>query len=280
MHDIKRFITSWITHGVELNRRGDPLLMGSAIAFNSLFAIVPLGIAFVSVLTFVDSSGPIIENLIEVLESTLPTEIAVFVIGVLRESQGLVTSERLVIVVVSLLVALWSGSRAIYALQKSLRLVQGTIDSRGYLRSRLVGIGVTVAAIVAIVVGYAALAVGDNAWEELTSFLGIGSIGLTRLVVGLLVYGWVLGRLWAVYRFGPPEPVAYAGVVSGLVTVVLVVGTGLMSVALPRFSSQAVAVFGSLGVMLLWLYFIGVVVVALPIASTAFRAAMDERRQR
>jgi membrane protein len=254
--------------------------MGSAIAFNSLFAIVPLGIAFVSVLTLLDTTAPVFSNLIEFLDATLPPEISAFIVGVLRESQDLVTGERLVIVVVSILVALWSGSRAIYAVQKSLRLVQGNVDSRGYVRSRLVGIGVTVAAMIAILVGYAALAIGENAWQQVADLFGIGSVGLTQLLVGAVVYLWVFAMLWAVYRFGPPAPIPYTEITAAVVTVVVVVGTGLISSFLPKFGSQAVAVFGSVGVILVWLYFIGVVVVALPIGSTAFAAAWDERGQR
>lgn len=254
--------------------------MGSAIAFNSLFAIVPLGIAFVSVVSLLNTATPVIANLIEIVESTLPPEIASFIVEILSESEGVVTGDRLIIVVASFVVALWSGSRAVYAVQKSLRLVQGEADSRGYIRSRLVGIAVTVAAMGAIIVGYVVLAIGDNAWEEIASRLGITNVGLTQLMLGAIICVWVFAMVWSVYRFGPPQRIPYAGIVAGVVTVVLVVGTSLISVLLPTFGSQAVAVFGSLGVILAWLYFIGVVVVALPIASTALVAALDEQAQR
>ena len=88
---------------------------------------------------------------------------------------------------VSLLIALWSGSRAVYAVQKSLRLVEAVPDDRGYLGARAVGVLVTVASGVAVLVGYSLLVFGETIWDEISSTLGLRSGSLAQFFVVFLV---------------------------------------------------------------------------------------------
>ncbi|KAA3639163.1 MAG: hypothetical protein DWP92_05045 [Armatimonadetes bacterium] len=276
MQRVIQFGTMLFTDGLVLWRRGDPLLMGAAIAYNSLFALVPLGIAFVSVLTLFSGSDALIDNVFEWLSTSLPPQLASFLSDILRQSVDVVSGDRFVILVVSILVALWSGSRAVYAIQKSLRLVQGTIDERGYIRARLTGVVVTVGGGIAIMVAYGAMLIGENAWEEITATLNLPSVGFARGAVVLASLLWVFALLFVIYRFGPPEPLPYAAINAAAVTVVLYLGTIIAGALLPRLSNQAIAVFGSVGVILLWLYFVGVVVVALPLGSLTLLSVLEK----
>lgn len=256
------------------------MLMGAAIAYNSLFALVPLAIAFVSVVTLFDGSNAFFETLFEWLHATMPSELAVFLSDILRQSVDFVSGDRIAILVVSILVALWSGSRAVYAIQKSLRLVQGTIDERGYIRARLTGVVVTVGGGVAIMVAYAAMLIGENAWQEITERLNLPGIGFTRTAVVFAALVWAFALIFVIYRFGPPQPLEFAALNAAIVTVVLFLGTIIASALLPRVSNQAIAVFGSVGVVLLWLYFVGVVVVSLPLGTMSLLSAVEKFNQR
>jgi len=271
------FVKVWIRGGMVLWRRADPLLMGAAIAFNGLFAAVPLAVAFVSFLTLLDRPADAMGNLTELLLTLLPADIAIFIIDVVNESFAFVDADRTLIAVVSILIALWSGSRAVYAIQKALRLVQGVADDRGYIRTRLTGIIVTVGAGVAVFVAYGALLIGENAWQQLSEWLGLPNVGMTQALLTAVALLWIFGLLWVIYRFGPPAPVDHAVIVAGGVTTVLAIGTVIAAQIVPSLGSEAIAVFGSLGVILLWLYYVGVVVIALPIASISFTDAMQRR---
>jgi membrane protein len=275
MNEVIGFAKLWYDDGKVLLRRGDPLLMGAAIAFNSLFALVPLALAFVSVITLLDRSDVFLSEIVEWLDAALPPELASFVIGILEQSEKLVSSDRVTIFVISILVALWSGSRAVYAIQKSLRLVQGTVDERGYIRTRLTGIAVTIGAGVAVFLAYAAILIGESTWQQLTDWLGMPGVGITRFAALAVGIGWMFGLLYVIYRWGPPGPVPLPSVTAGIVSAVLSIGTALASVLLPSIDSAAVAVFGSIGVILLWLYFIGVVVVAVPVAVMSFLSSIN-----
>jgi membrane protein len=260
--------------------RGDPLLMGAAIAYNALFALVPLTIAFVSLLHLTDLSSTIATRLTDLINATLPADIAEFLNDIISTSSSSVNSNNTAVLVLSLLVALWSGSRAVYAVQKSLRMIQAVPDQRGYLRARAVGIVVTVGSGVSVMVGYSLLLFGGGVWDDVTAMLGLGSVSLTQFSLGILIAVWVYGMLWAIYHFGPPHPVEHAAVVALSVEAVLFAGSWFAVTLLPADTRTATAAFGVLGVLLVLFYFIGVTVVATPIIVTSAWDALSEALRR
>lgn len=280
MNELLGFATRWYRNSADMIRSGDPLLMGAAIAYNSLFALFPLALAFFTIVTFFDASGDVYQNVINAVNSALPDEIAAFFVEILNDSLEAVADGRLVIVVVSIAIALWSGSRAVYAVQKSLRLVQGVDEDRGYVRARLTGIVVTIAAGSSLVIAYIAMLVGGTAWDEFTDLVGIPSVGLAQFAVVIVVVGWIFLLLWVIYHFGPPRPFDRAAMSAAIVTAILVVGTWAAQLLLPQFEIQSFAVFGAVGLVLIWLYCIGIVVVAIPVAVVGFFAAVDGREPR
>ena len=253
--------------------------MGAAIAYNSLFALVPLAAAFVAIVSLLDVSDSAFARFIDFLYSALPEDVAAFLESLLTQPDSSIVSDQILIMVVSILVAIWSGSRAVYAIQKSLRLVEGTADERGYLRTRGAGVGVTIAAGASVMVGYALLLLGESAWQTIADFFQLPDIGTVQIIVSVLVLVWIFGLLYIIYRFGPPIPVAFPAITSGIVTAVLVVGTRIAMWAAPGIDSQALAVFGTLGVVLIWLYGVGIVVIAIPMMVGATKAAVAELGQ-
>lgn len=277
MRPIIEFVQAWYHDAAPALRRADPLLMGAAFAYNSLFAVVPLALAFVSMLTLLDSTQEVLDNTYRVINETLPTDIADFLVQILRESVQAVENNRAAIIIVTLLVALWSGSRAVYTVQKALRLVEDFEGDVGYVRMRATGILVTVGAGVAVMLAYTLLVVGNSLSEWLERLLP-GDLALGQMVLAGVAALWVFLLLFAVYRWGAPVPVRRPAMLSVLVTAVLVVGTWLAINLVPTGTAASVAVFGTIGVMLLWLYGVGVVVVAGPIAVGSLQRVLEEGR--
>jgi len=250
--------------------------MGAAIAYNALFALVPLAIAFLSIVSLFEGSRDLLTGLIELIDESFPPEISAFLIDVLKQSGQFVSDDSVVILVISIGVALWSGSRAVYAAQKALRLVEGGDDDRGYIRARLTGIAVTIGAGGSVLVAYGLMLLGEDAWNEISNFIGISQRGYAQVLVGVVAALWVFGLLWVVYHFGPPKPVRRSVVVAAAVTVVLVAGTWIAFNLLPGDANESLAVFGALGIILIWLYFIGITIVAAPILILALWDAWTE----
>jgi membrane protein len=264
------------SRSAEQIRRADPLLMGAAIAYNSLFALVPLALAFAALLTFFDPSNQILTDLYATMETTLPPEIASLLIDLLTQSVVWIQDAAGYILVISLLVALWSGSRAVYAVQKALRAVEGGHDERGYLRSRLLGVAVTVAGGIGILGAYAVGLLGNRIWSGIADLFGVGGTGMAQLIVAVIAVAFVWFLLWAIYHWGPPQPMAHAGAVAGIVAGLIVFGTLLAARLTPEIDSGTIAVLGTAGVILVWLYYIGVVVVAAPTVIAAFAGAFGD----
>ena len=253
-------------------QRADPLLMGAAIAYNSLFALVPLTVAFIAVLTLFDQTDRVLGELTAWMNTNLASDATSFLTDLLTESGEWFDDSRGVILIVSMLVALWSGSRAVYAVQKALRTVEGIDDPRGYLVTRSFAIGVTALSAAGIMVAYFIAAAGENLWDWVEDNVGVGTTGAVQVTLLGIAIAWVFSLLWAVYRWGPPKPVPRSGLVSALVAALLVLGSYVAFEFLPT-KANTLAVFGVLGVFLVWLYYIGIVIVAGPTVIDSIIAA-------
>jgi uncharacterized BrkB/YihY/UPF0761 family membrane protein len=265
----------WYNDAAGPLRRADPFLMGAAFAYNSLFAAVPLALAFVSLLTLLDSTQKVLSDTYRFLRDTLPPDVSEFLVQILSESVAVVEDNRTLIIIVTLLVALWSGSRAVYTVQKALRLMQGSGREVGYVRMRTTGILVTVAAGIGIFAAYAVLLFGmgflGRLVPEYADALRIGELALAGMAAL-----WVCGLLYSIYRWGAPQPLRRPATTAVLVTTVLGVGTWIAINLAPSGSAASVAVFGAMGLVLLWLYGVGIVVVSGPIAVGSLLKVLDK----
>ena len=279
MDRIRDFVTDFWGYSAPRIRRADPLLMGAAIAYNSLFALVPLAIAFVAILSFFDSSGRALTELIDQIEEVFPAEVAAFLVEILSQSTDWVQGDQTIVLIVSLLIALWSGSRAVYAVQKALRTVQGIEDERGYFVSRTLGIVVTVAAGAAVLVAYALALLGTRVWTGIEDQFGLATANAGKATMMAIAILWVWLLLWAIYRWGPPEPMPLPAITSASVAALLVLGS-VVAFQLAPSGSAVLSVFGAIGVFLIWLYYVGIVVVAAPTGFAGVATALHAQARR
>ncbi len=122
-------------------------------------------------------------------------------------------------------------------------------------------------------VAYVVFLLGSRFWDEVAEWLGVGDGGILQgfAVAIVIVLVWLI--LWAIYRWGPPDPMRYAGVVAAAVAALLVIGTIIAMEIVPKFSSSSAALFGAIGVFLVWLYYVGIVIVAAPTLLAAIVGA-------
>lgn len=280
MRSIIEFGQEWYQDAAGPLRRADPLLMGAAFAFNALFALVPLAIAFVSLLTLFEVTQRILDDLLALINEELPPDIGSFAASIVNESVGALEENRLIIIFVTVPIALWSGSRAIYTVQKALRLVESTGDELGYIRMRLTGILVTFGAGVAVVVAYLVGVAGRIIFQAIATEFGARGQSIAQLVLVAVAALWVFLLLFAVYRWGAPNPVPRTAVTSALVTAILFAGTMLAFGLLPTGAPASIAAFGVVGVILMWLYGVGMLVVGAPIAIGSLLRVLHVERRR
>ena len=256
-------------------RRADPLLMGAAIAYNTLFALVPLAVAFTGLLALINREDTV-SAIVDWIRETFPESVSGFLSEIVEQSVSMIDGRQGIVLVVSFAVALWSGSRAVYAVQKALRTMQGAEDHRPYVVTRGLGIAVTVGASIGVLAVYTVFAVGFTALVSSAEGVDrdlVGTPAVVSLSIGLIVWAWLL--VWAIYQWGPPTPIRRAWLSAAVCGALLAAGSFGAVLVLPAIGSP-VAVFGSLGVLLVWLYFVGIVVVATPTVLHGLGAALGD----
>lgn len=243
-------------------RAADPLLMAAAIAYNFFFALVPLAIAAVAALSSVGRTEDGLANVEELLKDAFPEEVAVFIISLIEEAQNIVGDSQGPVVAVALLVALYSGSRGIYTVQKALRQIERVGEERPWWKVRSLGILFTFGAGVALVGGYFVVLFGGALMEALARVgLDVGSI--TGLTVGVL-FAWVVLLLFSIYRWGPPVPMDRPLVAAALAASIIGLMTWAAAYFVPSFGGTTLAALGAVGIVLVWLFSLGYVVIVVP----------------
>ena len=243
-------------------RAADPLLMAAAIAYNFFFALVPLAIAAVAALSSVGRSEEGLANIEELLNEAVPAEVANFAISLIGEAQDIVGDWQGPVFAVALLDALYSGSRGIYTVQKALRQIERASEERPWWKVRGLGIVFTLGAGVALVGGYAVVLFGGALMEVLSQVgLNVGSI--TGLTIGVL-FMWVVLLLFAIYRWGPPVPIDRPLLAAVLAASIIGLMTWAAAYFVPSFGGTTLAALGAVGIVLVWLFSLGYVVIVVP----------------
>ena len=240
----------------------DPFLMSAAIAYNTIFALIPLAFAAVAAIAMIGSGSDGLANIEQTLTSEFPQQVADFVIPLLQDAKESMGGMGPFVLVIALLIALWSGSRAIYAVLKSLRLIEGNPENRPYWVTRGLGIVFTVGAGAALVVTYVAVVFGDWVAETLREH-GFGG-GLDELISVGAIITWVVITLYSIYRWGTPVPNRYALASAVIAAVILAFTSWLAAALIPTFGGSTLEAFGSIGVVLVWSYAIGLIVISVP----------------
>ena len=240
----------------------DPFLMSAAIAYNAIFALVPLAFAVVASLSMIGSGDEGLDRIEQTIVTEFPQQVADFVVPILQDAESAIGSMGPVVLIISVLIALWSGSRAIYAVQKALRLIEATTESRSYFVTRGLGIVFTLGAGAALMVSYVAVVFGDWLSETLDK-LGIAVGSMAWVTVGVLV-AWVVIVLAAIYRWGTPTPLRLSFTSAVVAALILTITTWLAAILIPTFGGSALDALGTIGVVLVWSYAIGLIVISVP----------------
>lgn len=158
---------------------------------------------------------------------------------------------------VSLVIALWSASSGIRSLMGALNLAHDQAEERGVLAFYGTAFGITLGAVLAVVVGIALL-VG---LPKVLDLLGLDALSafLLRFASMSLLLGFVLIAVSVLYRFGPAHPPTgwrLLGPGAVAATLLWAVGSSLFSIYVANFAGYDVT-YGALGAavaLLMWFY--------------------------
>ena len=229
----------------------------AAVAFYFLMGSIPLLAACVGIYGMVADVSDVEEQVVA-LGEVLPSSAMELVERELKR----LTEDQLAgsAGLIALLVALWGGSRAMNAIVISLNVAYDEKEKRGFLRTKLVSLGLTLGAALFLVAVVALMVAIPIALK----YVGVGegvesAVSLLRWPI-LFVLATV--ALAVLYRFGPSRTQArwqWISVGSVVATILWLLASLAFSLYAENFASYG-ATYGSLGgivILLFWFFLTG-----------------------
>lgn len=206
--------------------------------------------------------GPEFANTVSTrLQSSLPAEAA----GLVNEFVGQVVLEQKPgLLSVGLLLALWSASNVFNSMEDTLNVAYGVEETRGWLKKKLIALGVLLAVAVLFLAGSAALLAGP----AISDALGLGGVG--RAVWGVaqwpLAFLLIASAFWIIYYVLPSKDQSDCKKTlfkaSAVAAALWLLATFAFRLYVANFSSYS-ATYGFIGaviVLLLWMYVTSLVI--------------------
>jgi membrane protein len=243
----------------------DVLGRAAQLAYNFLFAIFP-GLIFVTALLGM-LAGPgsqLRESLMKYMSSTMPGAAAQLIERNMQQTSQASGGWKLLLGIV---LALWSASAGMAALQNTLNAVYNVKEGRPFWKTRALAIMLTIVCSVLVLVALAIILYGNQAANFISAHLGLGPvITWTWKIAQWPIAFFFLTLVFALIYYAAPDVEQRhwlwisPGAVIGMV-LWLAVSFGFR-IYLHFFNSYS-ATYGALGaviILLLWLYVTGAAV--------------------
>jgi len=230
-------------------------IIGAGVAFFAFLAVFPALIATISIYGLVASPETVAEQ-IESLSDQLPADaqslLADQLTAITQNSGGALTLS----LVISILAALWSASGGTGNLITAVNLAYDEVETRGFVKRKLLALGLTLGAIVFVLVTFGLVAVVPVVLDALP--LGVVGTVLAQVLRWVLLLGVMAGALSVLYRVAPDRDAPkfrWVSLGSVVVTVIWAVISLLFSLYVDNFGSydKTYGAIAGVIVLMLWL---------------------------
>jgi membrane protein len=240
----------------EAKKHAVPLL-AAGVAFYAFLAMVPTLIALVMIYGLVTDDTAAVSDQVASFGSALPAEAEKLITDQMNSLAT--TSDRALGIglIIALLLALWSASAGISNLIRALNVAYDEEDKRGFVKRRLLALGLTVGAIVFMVLAVALVAALPVLLDALDVPGWVKALVQVGRWLGLVVA--VMVALAVLYRLGPERDapkIRWLSVGAIVATALWVIGSVVFSLYVDNFGSYG-KTYGTLAgvvVLLLWLW--------------------------
>ena len=230
-------------------------LLAAGVAFYAFLSIFPALIALVSIYgLFADPAT--IANQLNSMTAALPDEAR----QIITDQVTAQASRRTALsvgLIISVAIALWSASAGINNLLTAINVAYDEEEKRGFVKKRLMSLGLTLAAIVFMVIIIGLVAVLP---PLLQAVLGTGALTWVLQIIGWLVMVVIVTVALAIlYRLGPDRDaprMKWVSVGAAVATVIWLVASIGFSIYTATFGNYAktYGVFAGIVVLLFWLW--------------------------
>jgi membrane protein len=230
-------------------------LLAAGVAYYAFMAIFPALIAVVSIYgLFADPST--IANQLNSLTAALPEQAS----KVITDQITALTARRATLglgFIISLVIALWSASAGISNLMSAINVAYDEEEKRGFVKKRLLSLGLTVAAIIFMVIVLGIVAVLP---PLLKAVFGTGALRWLLQILGWLVLlALVVVALALIYRVAPDRDapkmrwVSAGAIVATVIWLAASIGFSIYASTFGNYA-KTYGVFAGIVVLLFWLW--------------------------
>jgi membrane protein len=230
-------------------------LMGAGVAFYGFLAFIPALVAVVSIYGLIADPGDIQER-VDDMAGAMPAEARDLIVQQLESITEASSGALSFSLAISLIAAIWATSSGMSHLVEAVNVAHGETESRNMVRRRVLGIALTVGAIIFAVLAVSAIAIWPgivNAIDPPSPFDWLLKLAVWPvLAVGLVV------ALAVLYHYAPDRDVRFKWFSwgAGIAVVLWLVASIAFQIYASNFGSYN-ETYGSLGaivIMLLWLW--------------------------
>ncbi len=241
--------------------------LAAAVAYHTVFALPAVIILVVMAAAVVNKATDVAvtDNLQRLINDHAPESTRQLLTEQVNSAIANVDGGGLSIgILVTAVIALWSGSNAVSSLLEAFNLTYGVAETRSFIRRKLTTLGLTLLLAFSINLAFALLVFGERIGSWLADRIGAGGAfdllwNLGRWPVAVIAVAVFLALL---YYLGPNVEQSFRWVSAGslLATVLWLIATAGFGLYL-RFSNPATAygVVGSVLVLLFFLYITAII---------------------
>ena len=230
-------------------------LLAAGVAFYAFLSIFPALIALVSLYgLFADPTT--IANQLNSMTAALPDEAR----QIITDQVAMLASRRSALsigLIISVAIALWSASAGISNLLTAINVAYDEEEKRGFVKKRLMSLGLTLAAIVFMAIIISLVAVLP---PLLQAVFGTGALSWVLQIVGWLIMAVLVAIALAVlYRLGPERDaprmkwVSVGAVVATIIWLAASIGFSIYTATFGNYAKTYGALAGIV-VLLFWLW--------------------------
>jgi membrane protein len=238
------------------NKADNMPIIAGGVAFFGFLSIFPALIALVSLYGLVATPETVARQ-IEDLSAQLPDSAADLIGDQLRAIVANSGSALSISLVVSILAALWSASGGVGNLVTAINLAYDEVEARNFIKLKLLSLGLTLGAIVFVLVTFGLVAIVPAVIEALP--LGIVGTILAQAARWVLLLTVFAGSLAVLYRVAPDRDaprlrwVSLGAVVVTVIWAAVSVGFAIYVDNFGSYDKTYGAIAGVI-VLMLWLY--------------------------
>jgi membrane protein len=249
----------------------------AALGFYLTLAIFPSMIVLMAAIPYLPI-GHVDEAILDLLAQVLPGGTATMFSSVVAEITG---EKRAGVLSLGLAGTLWAASSGMYAVMQQMNVAYDVEEGRPFLRARATALGLTLLFAVLVLGAFSLVVLGGVIQDWLIRRFGLGD-GLLAFFVAFrwaVIVAALVVALSFIYYAAPNRRQRFALLSPGtLVATVLLVASSLAFKLYVTTFADYDRTYGSIGavvVLMLWLYMVGLVM----LAGAEINALLDRRRR-